>query len=150
MKKVIWFSRHPISFEEREAIKKWVHKKYGNNQDVEVIYMKEEAQKILASASDVAETYKNIVDTAKDNDCVAVFGVFPAPIRELLVYEHLNEYMDELRHADLHIHRWIPALEAWNVSRPPLPEDNMPHSLIANSTPTFKFKQWCYVGKFEI
>ncbi len=149
MKKVIWFSRHPISFDERAAIKEWVDKNCDNDGiDIEIIDMKAEAQKVLTSASDVAEVYKNIADTAKDNACSAVFGVFPAPIREMMTEEHLNDYMNEFRYCGMGVHS-IPAFEAWNVARPPLPEDNMPRSMVVNPTPMFKFKKWCYVGKVK-
>ena len=118
MPQVIWFSRHASTPAQQEEMKRICPESEGE------LWLSSAANVNLQTDKDVEKVWKEIRYAVKDNQVdwlnrAYVFGVFPAPIQELIS----DGLLDSSFYA------------SWNIQRS-----------VEGKPPTFEHKKFCLVG----
>ena len=133
MKKALWISRHEPTGEQLAEIA-------GKGESLVAVA---EGMVIggrnLQDENDVVQAISDIQALAAEHDAVAIYGVFPAALQEIIAYGMetyagwITSYMaGEYIAADA----GTPCYAAWNVTR-----------AVEGGRPTFHHQRFCYAGR---
>jgi hypothetical protein len=120
----IWFSRHDPTVEQVADVEA------NGNTLVAIEDGKRLGAISIETDEDLHRVIGDLIALARTHEAYVIYGVFPVPMSEQLLRNDAASYND-----DDHDYDYLTCKASWNVMRS-----------VEGGKPTFKHKQWVYVG----